>query len=446
MSDADDIEVMPEVELSSDSEEDEGDEISLIVMKRPQKVKRVVHDIEVVDPSQRGSAGGTFTAKERTGKVKEYIETEGLGVIICKDLGLVLFHVESFWIDGRPSTHGGRAKDRFPPGSEVNFLVRSFQGGDYKIVSEDEVLHQAVGVWDASENMPSSLMKVSLGEENTRKLEMNRKSFMLYVKGDVFIRVSLMRVKGEVAGYLTDDIGIIEFYDDKKEKINILFHASDVRIFKKDIGCYKGPCKRNLPVGLNVCVDARRIHMRDVKNVNYQAIIVLAGSWPAHPFPSLLRGGQGTYAPSYDVPENSTFYYLELPLESRLKRKVDEFASIVKGTRGKVEFDFRDVEYVKDKQDYIDWKIQMGGRREEEHYPRSRRTELKDCIDTFRSCHFVEEEMAVRNVTKVVDSRTWYPPEAWQHGGLKLVKKEERIDNEPTSESSIPSKRPRLTK
>ena len=47
MADTDDVEVMSEVELSSDSDEDDGEEISLIVMKRPQKVKRVVHDIEV---------------------------------------------------------------------------------------------------------------------------------------------------------------------------------------------------------------------------------------------------------------------------------------------------------------------------------------------------------------------------------------------------------------
>ena len=187
--------------------------------------------------------------------------------------------------------------------------------------------------------------------------------------------------------------------------------------------------------------------MGDIKNVNYQAIIVLAGSWPAHPFPSLLRGGQGTYAPSYDVPDNSTFYYFELPLEKKLMRKVNEFAAFVKKSRGKIEYDFRDVEYIKDKRDYHDWKEQMGGRRERDDYHSSRpRNELKDCIDTFRSCHFVEEEIAVRNVSKVVDSRTWYSPEAWQHGGLKLkeeIKSESSNDN---NESPIPTKRPKLTR
>lgn len=172
---------------------------------------------------------------------------------------------------------------------------------------------------------------------------------------------------------------------------------------------------------------------------------MLAGSWPAQPFPSLLQGGQGTHAPSYDVPDNSTFYYLELPLETKLKRKVDEFADFVKRSRGKIEYDFRDVEYVKDKRDYQDWKEQMGGKRDD--YPSRPRNELKDCIDTFRSCNFVEEEIAVRNVSKVVDSRTWYSPEAWEHGGLKLKKEEKSDDlsNENVNESPIPTKRPKLT-
>ncbi len=29
---------------------------------------------------------------------QEYIETEGLGMLLCKDYGLVLFHLENVWI------------------------------------------------------------------------------------------------------------------------------------------------------------------------------------------------------------------------------------------------------------------------------------------------------------------------------------------------------------
>ena len=30
--------------------------------------------------------------------IQEYIETEGLGMLLCKDYGLVLFHLENVWI------------------------------------------------------------------------------------------------------------------------------------------------------------------------------------------------------------------------------------------------------------------------------------------------------------------------------------------------------------
>ena len=42
-----DVEVMEDVELSSDEEEDNDDEVSLIVLKRPDLIKRVVQDVEV---------------------------------------------------------------------------------------------------------------------------------------------------------------------------------------------------------------------------------------------------------------------------------------------------------------------------------------------------------------------------------------------------------------
>ena len=93
--------------------------------------------------------------------------------------------------------------------------------------------------------------------------------------------------------------------------------------------------------------------MTEVKNVQYQAIVVLAGSWPSVPFPSLLQGGRGTFAPDYEIPGESTFYYLELPLENKLKKKIDQFKSIVKGSQGRLEYDWRDVEYIRDKVRYL---------------------------------------------------------------------------------------------
>ena len=45
----------------------------------------------------------------------------------------------------------------------------------------------------------------------------------------------MVRALAEVAGYLTDELGILEYKDDKDERYNILFHADDVKIFKKDL-------------------------------------------------------------------------------------------------------------------------------------------------------------------------------------------------------------------
>jgi hypothetical protein len=97
---------------------------------------------------------------------------------------------------------------------------------------------------------------------------------MLYIRGDVFMRVSLVRVLAEVAGYLTDDLGILEFKDEERGKFNILFHTDNVKIYKKDVKSYNKPLKRILPVGCMVSTEARSVHIS--KNIKYQASVVLA--------------------------------------------------------------------------------------------------------------------------------------------------------------------------
>ena len=111
-----------------------------------------------------------------------------------------------------------------------------------------------------------------------------------------------------MAGYLTETTGIIEHTDEEGRKINIVFHSDDVKIFKKDVHRFGKPLKKILPVGCLVSVDARRVHVKDVKNVEYQvfemkfgqsvktsavelqALVVLAGYWPLTPHPTLLPG------------------------------------------------------------------------------------------------------------------------------------------------------------
>jgi len=280
---------------------------------------------------------------------------------------------------------------------------------------------------------PEGVLRVALGEENTRALEENRKTFMLYVRGEVFMRVSLVRVRAEVAGYLTDELGILEYKDEKDAKYNILFHSNDVKIFKKDVRSYKKPVKKVLPVGCLVSVDARSVHISGVKNVPYQAVLVLAGDWPVTPHPTLLPGGKGSTAPKYEMPSNvSTFYYLELAIDSRLQRKVDQLKQVLEGSKGNITYDWRGCEYIRNKEQYLDWKYHMSGRTSDGsggrrfHGPR-------EVLDTFRASSMVEEEMAVKVVTREVANKTWYSPEAWEHGGLRLKEEVKQEDEGPSA-------------
>jgi len=426
------IEVMEEVELSSDEEVDDDDEVSLIVLKRPPTIARTVQDVEVIEPGTRQGSGDTiFTAKEQYGFVKEYIEQEGLGMILSKELGLVLFHLDSVWLNGVQSKDRSRAKERLELGREVTFHVRSFQGDEYKDLSEEKTINQAVAVWVGKK--PEGVLRVALGEENTRALEENRKTFMLYVRGEVFMRVSLVRVRAEVAGYLTDELGILEYKDEKDVKYNILFHSNDVKIFKKDVRSYKKPVKKVLPVGCLVSVDARSVHISGVKNVPYQAVLVLAGDWPVTPHPTLLPGGKGSTAPKYELPSSAcTFYYLELAIDSRLQRKVDQLKQVLEGSKGNITYDWRGCEYIRNKEQYLDWKYHMSGRTcdgsggRRFHGPR-------EVLDTFRASSMVEEEMAVKVVTREVANKTWYSPEAWEHGGLRLKEEVKQEDEGPSA-------------
>ena len=103
--------------------------------------------VQVITPSGRegkSAEEGKFVAKERSGHVKEYIEEEGLGMIIDKELGLVLFHLSTVWLGGTLCTDPQRAKTSLCLGSEVSYVVRSFQGEDYGCISADRVLHQVI--------------------------------------------------------------------------------------------------------------------------------------------------------------------------------------------------------------------------------------------------------------------------------------------------------------
>ena len=162
-----------------------------------------------------------------------------------QEYGLILFHLDAVWVDGE-KFEAGKTRTKLVPGTEVKFFDKTYKGAEYKELSEDSLIHQAVAVWTGER--PEHLLKKIQEEEYKKKLEEHRKSFMLYLRGEVFLRAALVRVKCEIAGYLSDNMGIAEHKDENDKKINIFFHTDDVKVFKKDIREYGKPAKQILPV------------------------------------------------------------------------------------------------------------------------------------------------------------------------------------------------------
>merc|ERR1712059_119469 len=189
---------------------------------------------------------------------------------------------------------------------------------------------------------------------------------------------------------------------------------------------YNKPAKQILPVGCLVSVDARRVHISGVKNVEYQAIQVLAGFWPICPHPTLLPGGQGSLAPMYELPTGTfTFYYLELALEAKLQRKVNQLKEILGKSKGQ----------------FIDWKRSMGSKGRGGKRP----TGPREVLDTFKAVAMTEEDLKeeggkTKVTTKQVSERTWYTPEAWEHGGLR-IKNEVKDEMEEGMDTDGPAKK-----
>ena len=149
--------------------------------------------------------------------------------------------------------------------------------------------------------------------------------------------------------------------------------------------------------------------MISAKDIKYQAITVLAGYWGSIPFPTLLMTGSGSVAPKREIPPGSTFYYLDLSLPRKLMVKVQQLETILSQSQGNIEFDVRGVKFIKNEYDLDEWQDEMSGGRRRTGVQRSRAP--GQLLDTFKS-------------TRIVESRTYYSLEAWEHGGLRLKKRE----------------------
>ena len=252
-----------------------------------------------------------------------------------------------------------------------------------------------MAVWSGQK--PSHLLKEIGKEEYRKELEEQRKGFMLYVRGEVFLRAALVRVKCEVAGYLSDTLGVMEHKMEDDHKVNIFFHVEDVKVFKKDLRSYGKSGKRALPVGCLVSCDARKVYIPELKKVEYQAMLVLAGTWPKVPHPTLFPGGQGSCAPVYQISEESTFYYLELALETKLQRKVAMLKELVGRTKGQLRYEMTGVSFISSREEFTMWQEEFGGPGYKQGVKEFRKEVgygQRELLDAFNSNDMVEEELS----------------------------------------------------
>ena len=467
----DDIE---EIELSSDEEADHSADVSVVLLRRPPVVEPS-HEatIDILDSDDEypvcvveGERQENINIEEKKGFIKEFIEREGLGIIFSETHGLVLFHISHVWINGSQSS-AAATRHSLAPGDTVSFYDQTLAGPEYRRLSSEEVCHQALVVWTGER--PAHLMRTidTLGHAYTATLATSRDGFMVYLKGEVFLPLAIVRTRGVVIGYISDNLGVIESYDRHRNKVNVFFHTDDVWIFKKPLRKYEqqynSAAGRLLPVGLAVSIDARAISVPGVAGLDYQAVAVLAGSWPSTPAPTLLPGGPGTFTETYDVPEGNTFYYLELSLEAKLAQKVELLKEELRHSRGDVRFVWRGVNVIKCEEDKQHWRSQFtsrprpprdsrtrGGRgggawerRAVTHVfraPPPRVVKTKQELDTDGassvataggshrgSISDVASEMSrplsrLSTSSSTVSSksrRDWYNPGNWQHGGLR---------------------------
>ena len=115
------------------------------------------------------------------------------------------------------------------------------------------------------------------------------------------------------------------------------------------------------PTGNNPSKSHRNKIDHSTSQVDYQALVILAGPWPKAPSPTLLPGGEGSYSPTYEVPSEGkhTFYYLELQLESKLSKQLHQLSDIVDRNGGGLRYHWSGVREIKAPEDRDFWREQF---------------------------------------------------------------------------------------
>ena len=97
-------------------------------------------------------------------------------------------------------------------------------------------------------------------EEHLAAMERHRKDFLVHVRGESFLHSNLVRQKGRITGYLTENIGLVEFRFTPKGDLHLaMFSPKDAFVYRKQAEKFGVPIWQAVPAGLNVFFDARRM-------------------------------------------------------------------------------------------------------------------------------------------------------------------------------------------
>merc|ERR1711971_1238549 len=130
-----------------------------------------------------------------------------------------------------------------------------------------------------------------------------------------------------------------------------------------------------------------------------------------------------------------TFYYLELALEAKLQKKVNQLKEVMGKSKGEIKYDNKNTETITDGKEAMRWREQFTGRRKRSHKDGDHKKEVFHAFRAAPEGELKEEALKKEgksNVTqKQVIERTWYSQEAWEHGGLR-IKNEVKNEESPT--------------
>ncbi len=123
---------------------------------------------------------------------QEYIDPQsGLGMLYS-NAGIVLFHLNMTWVDGKPVEDIASAVNgELQIGTRVNFVYCSLEGEEYANVNTDGNMSQAAAVWTGAR--PEKVLRTVDSPEHFAEMETYRQTFLELVDERKFLPLAIAR-------------------------------------------------------------------------------------------------------------------------------------------------------------------------------------------------------------------------------------------------------------